>query len=159
MAVSSCFLPSSDKLVLTSDVPGYTEQIFLLPQPKPAWDSGMRAVLWECLCPRDRPATDSSAKSICCCLSTRGHKQVSADHRALAQMSADCSLKVMVQGRLSLQHRDTCRDQNGSLIFPISLCKASQTEKSAQLQHLSTNNLIFITFTEATTANALRTMW
>lgn len=63
------------------------------------------------------------------------------------------SSKVMVQARLSLQHRDPCHDQNGSLIFTISQCKAEhiESETSARLQYLSTNNLIFITFAEATT--------
>lgn len=44
-AVGSCFPSSRDKDVLTSAVLGCTEQIPVLPQSKPAWDSGVRATL------------------------------------------------------------------------------------------------------------------
>lgn len=53
---------------------------------------------WVCLCPRDRPATDSSAELICCCPSTKPHKQVSAEPCALVQMSADWSFQSYSPG-------------------------------------------------------------
>lgn len=59
----------------------------------------MRATLWECLRPRDRPTTDSSAKLFGCYQSTQGHKQVSADPCALAQMSADWFFKSYGAGQ------------------------------------------------------------
>lgn len=86
----------------------------LLPQTKPAKDSGcwglhfggVYVLVTELL-------ENSSAKLICCYQSTQWHKQVSADHSALnTDGSWSVYTKVMVHNRFSLQHVDTCLIQN-----------------------------------------------
>lgn len=56
---------------------------------------------------------NSSAKLICCYLSTQWHKQVSADHSALyTDGSWSVCIKVMVHNSVPPQHIDTSLIQN-----------------------------------------------